>query len=151
MSSKVYVITSLELAKAAQKQKALSLSPFVTAWLPPLYGVDSKAITIMERNMNFNEGKFGYMHDAYGVLHDMLSPGQDTLTKLTSSALSEFAGVINCTHSVSGDLYDWVRHVYTDFSMKGMWGHRNPFTTCSTTEKDFWCAKFHDKGILKTS
>lgn len=95
-------------------------------------------MAIMEKNMNYEEGKFGYMHDSYAVHHEMLSPGQETLTKLTEVALNEFADIINHTHFVSADLYGWVRHVFTVFSTNAMWGHRNPFATCASTEKDFW-------------
>ena len=138
MSSKVYVVTSLEMTKAAQKKKTLSFTPFVTAWMPPLYGLDRKSMTIMEKNMNYEEGNFGYMHDSYAVHHEMLSPGQDTLAKLTETALKEFADIINQTQFVSADLYGWVRHVFTVFSTNAMWGRRNPFATCQSTEKDFW-------------
>ena len=138
MSSKVYVVTSLEMAKAAQKKKTLSFTPFLTSWMPPLYGLDRNAMAIMEQNMNYEQGNFGYMHDSYAIHHGLLSPGQETLAKMTQAALDEFADIINNTHAVTADMYGWVRHVFTVFGTNATWGPRNPFSTCPSIEKDFW-------------
>ncbi len=138
MSSKVYVVTSLKMTKAAQKKKTLSFTSFVTAWMPSLYGLDRSSMVIMEKNMNYEEGKFGYMHESYAMHHGILSPAQETLAKLTEVALEEFADIINQIHCVSADLHGWVRHVFIVFGTNAMWGLRNPIATHQSIEKNFW-------------
>ncbi len=138
MSSKIYVLTSLETVKMAQKKKTLSVTPFINTWLPSLYGLDRKTVNIMKWNQNCEQGKIGYMNENYAIHHDMLSPGHETLTKSTEKGLNEFANIINHTHVVSVDLHGWVRHVFTVFITVGVWGPRNPIATCPSIEKDFW-------------
>ena len=137
MSSKTYVITSLELIKAAQMKKTLSFNPFMTSWLKPLYNMDDDAMAIMKNNMDCEQGDFGYMKDSYEIHHGMLSLGHKTFNDLTRTSLEEFADLINQVHDVKTDLYSWVQHVSTIFSTNAMWGPENPFKD-PQVEKGFW-------------
>ena len=137
MSSKVYVVTSVDLAGAVQRKKTLSFNPFMTSWLKPLYHMDDDTMAIMKRNMDCEEGDFGYMKESYDIHHGMLAAGQETLEKLTVDALAEFATLINDFSSVSTDLYGWVQHISTVFGTNAMWGHTNPLAD-PKIEEGFW-------------
>ena len=106
--------------------------------MPPLYGLDKHSMAIMKKNMNYENGKFGYMFDSYDLHHGSLSPGHDTLVHLTHAALKEFSQLINETNAASDNLYAWVRHTFTVFGTNAMWGQRNPFAAKPGLENDFW-------------
>ena len=140
MSSKVYVVTSVNLASAVERKKTLSFNPFMTSWLKPLYHMDDNTMAIMKNNMDCEEGDFGYMKESYDIHHGMLAAGQETLEKLTADALTEFAALINEVDTVSTDLYGWVQHTSTIFGANAMWGRTNPMAD-PKIQKNFWYAQ----------
>ncbi len=111
----------------------------MTSWLQPLYNMDDPTMTIMKRNMDCEEGDFGYMKESYDLHHGLLASGP-TLNRLRDRALSELATLVDQTSSapVSTEIYGWVQHVLTVLNTNAMWGPKNPLQVKPELEKDFW-------------
>ena len=146
MSSKVYVVTSVNLASAAERKKTLSFNPFDDFMAEASIPSGRHTMTIMKKNMDCEEGDFGYLKESYDIHHGLLAAGQETLGKLTADALAEFATLMNEVDSISTDLYGWVQHTSTVFGINAMWGRMNPMAD-PKIEKNFLVRSNVDLGI----
>ena len=140
LSSTTYVVTTPEITAAVQRNsKTLSFNPFMTSWLKPLYNMNDDTMTTMKRNIDGEEGDFGYTKESYDLHHGLLAPGP-ALNKLRDRALSELACTVNETANepATTDIYGWVQHVFTMFNTNAMWGPQNPLRISPELENDFW-------------
>ena len=143
LHQKMYIVTSPELVIAVQRQtKSLSFQPFVAAMLPKLFLVDDKAMAIVKRNIDGDDGDWGLVPDTHRETWPTLAPGPqlDLLVQNMLSTLlpflDEFANAREAT--VSTDLYAWCRRAFTLAGTETLYGPENPFRQEPGLEDAFW-------------
>ena len=73
LSSTTYVVTTPDITAAVQRNsKVLCFNHFLTSWLQPLYNMGDHTMAIMRRDIDCEEGDFGYIKESYDLHHGLL-------------------------------------------------------------------------------
>ena len=143
LNQRMYIVTSPELVVAIQRQtKSLSFQPFVAAMLPKLLLVDEKAMAIVKRNMEGDEGDWGLIPDTHRETWPTLAPGPqlDLLIQNMLSTLQPFLDefAVSKEATLSTDLYAWARRAFTLAGTETLYGPENPFKSDPGLVDAFW-------------
>ena len=142
LNQRTYIVNSPQLVIAVQRHtKSLSFQPFVATMLPKLFLVDEKAMEIVKRNMDADEGDWGLIPDTHRETWPALAPGpqldlmvQNKLSTLLPF-LDEFASAGEAITTV--DLYAWARRAFTLAGTETLYGPENPFRSQPGLEDAF--------------
>lgn len=140
--STVYVINSPNLIRSVQKQpKTLSFPPIAADFSKTACGSSKEADDIMQRNINGDEGDWGFSVAFYKILHPSLAPGPalDPMNRVMIEEVANSMDKLLDPHQGVRrlKLKEWIRHVVTIASTNSIYGPMNPFKD-KKVEYAFW-------------
>ena len=127
LNSKVYVVTSIDLVNAVNRNsKVLAFNPFIAQVGKRITGHDDDTGRIVQHNLNGENGP-GYVTEIHDRTLASLAPGQD-LERMTKAMLHEASLYLETLeHGNEIDLFTWTRHMSTMCSTKAIYGPDNIF------------------------
>lgn len=127
LNGKVYVVTSLDLVNAINRNsKILAFNPFIAQLGKRITGHDEATSRIVQHNLNGENGP-GYVTDIHDSTVSSLAPGK-ALERMTEAMLleaSEFLQALGSDNVI--DLFAWTKHMVTLCSTRAIYGPENPF------------------------
>ena len=127
----MYIVTSLELVQAIQKQsKVLAFPPIEARFASKICGVSAKAHNILLKNVNGDEGDWGLSMESYATMRNALLSSSD-LDKMNRVMIQSIAGSLDSLR-VSAikpklKLAAWLRSHVTIATTNSIYGPQNPF------------------------
>ena len=141
--SKVYVVNSIELIGAIQRQpKILAFPPIEAKFAMAICASSKEANDILKVNTNGDDGDWGYSVEFYKSMHHALSPGAglDGMNRImiqNVAASLEKLRTRDSKESTRIGLVEWLRHEITIATTNSVYGPMNPFKD-PKVEAAFW-------------
>lgn len=128
LNGKVYVVTSLDLVNAINRNsKILAFNPFIAQLGKRITGHDEATSQIVQHNLNGENGP-GYVTEIHDGTVSTLAPGK-ALERMTEAMLLEASIYLKALESDNViDLFAWTRHMATLCSTRAIYGPENPFS-----------------------
>lgn len=127
LNGKVYVVTSLELVNAVNRNsKILAFNPFIAQIGKRITGHDEATSQIVQHNLNGENGP-GYVTDIHDETVASLAPGPnlESMTRVMLLQATIFFRTLQPGDTI--DLFAWIRHTVTMCSTRAIYGPNNPF------------------------
>ncbi|KAK4696317.1 hypothetical protein P7C71_g1574, partial [Lecanoromycetidae sp. Uapishka_2] len=138
LNSKVYVVTSVDLVNAINRNsRVLAFNPFIAQLGKRITGHDEATSQIVQHNINGEDGP-GYVTDIHDGTVTSLAPGIG-LESMAESMLQEaytYLGALEKGDLI--DLFAWTRQMVTLCSTRAIYGKHNPFNQDKRLVKAFW-------------
>lgn len=140
--TKMYVVNSLELIQAIQKQpKTLAFPPIEAKFANTICGVSPEAHKILITNVNGDEGDWGLSMESYAAMRAALAPGAG-LDKMNRVMIQNIAGSLDDlipagSGYVNINLSHWLRDIVTLATTNSVYGPQNPFKD-REVQDSFW-------------
>ena len=127
LNGKVYVVTSLDLVNAINRNsKILAFNPFIAQLGKRITGHDEATSRIVQHNLNGENGP-GYVTEIHDGTVSALAPGKG-LERMTEAMLLEASIYLQEFESERMvDLFAWIRHTVTLCGTGAIYGPENPF------------------------
>ena len=127
LSGKIYVVTSIELVNAVNRNsRVIAFNPFIAQLGKRITGHDELTSRIVQHNLN-GEGGPGYVTDIHDGSVTSLAPGRG-LENMTDAMLVEASTYLQALKQ--GDvicLFAWIKQMVTMCSTRAIYGPNNPF------------------------
>lgn len=141
MGSKLYVVTSVALVQAIQKQtKAFAFSPITARFSAKVLGTSAEATKTMIKNCNEEEGDWGLLPEMIATMRAAVVAGPD-LDQMNRVMVQRIAALFDSlevsTDKTKLKLATWVRSVVMLAITDSIWGPQNPFMDDSVANA-FW-------------
>lgn len=137
----MYIVTSLELVQAIQKQaKSLAFPPIEAKFASKICGVSAEAHKVLLNNVNGDEGDWGLSMESYAAIRSALlsGPGLDEMNRVMIQSIA--ASLDSLQVSVDKPklkLAKWLRSNVTIATTNSIYGPQNPFKDDSVADA-FW-------------
>ena len=127
LNSKIYVVTSIDLVNAINRNsKILAFNPFIAQLGKRITGHDETTSRIVQHNLNGENGP-GYVTEIHDNTVSALAPGE-ALERMTNAMLLEASLCLQALENENViDLFAWIRHMVTLCSTRAIYGSENPF------------------------
>lgn len=148
----MYIVTSLELVQAIQKQsKILAFPPIEAKFASRICGISVETHHVLMNNVNGDEGDWGLSMDSYAAMRNALLPSPD-LDQMNRDMIQSIAASLDSLE-VSRDrtklkLAHWLRRNVTRATTNSVYGPQNPFKDDSVADA-FWCVTGTPLNILR--
>ena len=139
LNGKVYVVTSLDLVNAVNRNsRVLAFNPFIANLGKRMTGHDDSTSKIVQHNLNGENGT-GYVLDIHHCIVTSLAPGP-SLENMTKVMLSEAQECLaNLKTDSTMDLFDWIRQTMSMCSTRAVYGQiKSPEMDEERFIKAFW-------------
>ena len=138
LNGKVYVVTSLDLVNAVNRNsKILAFNPFIAQLGKRITGHDEATSRVVQHNLNGEEGP-GYVTEIHDGTVSSLAPG-DALDRMTNAMMREASLYLDDLQSNTViELFTWIRHTITLASTRAIYGSKNVFTHDESLVTAFW-------------
>ncbi|KAL6715277.1 hypothetical protein ACLMJK_007541 [Lecanora helva] len=142
LNQKVYLITKPELLQAAHKlPNALTFPPIEASFAIRLCGLSPEATSIMNYNLNGEEGEVGLSRETVTAMRTALSPGPEfeEMNQVTFDSLAESLNYLRRSNLESEriDFLEWCRDEVTIAFTDAVYGPQNPFNN-KIVRDAFW-------------
>ncbi|KAL8792190.1 MAG: hypothetical protein Q9195_005212 [Heterodermia aff. obscurata] len=117
LTKRIYVICSLDLVLAAQKDtKRLSLNPFIATFIPRMFHLGKRDMEIIALNHDGEKGDWGFLPETHNKSFSTLAPGSDMdwMIRTALSSATIFLNNLDKEARRNGktiDLYGWTRKI----------------------------------------
>lgn len=138
----MYIVASLELIQAIQKQpKVLAFPPIEAKFASKVCGSSTEAHNILMQNVNGDEGEWGLSMESYAAMRAALSSGPD-LDQMNRVMIQDIATSLedlnlSSIKQVKLKLAHWLRGIVTAATTNSIYGPQNPFKDQSVVD-GFW-------------
>ncbi len=138
----MYIVTQPDLIQAIQKQpKILAFPPIEAKFASKICGVSQGAESIVDDNVNGEEGDTGMSMESYAAMRAALSPSagfDDMNRQMIENVAATLDGLKLSTHQpVIIGLSKWFRRNVTAATTNSVYGPLNPFKDQSVVDA-FW-------------
>lgn len=139
---KMYIVASLELVQAIQKQpKTLAFPPIAAKFALKVCGSSTEAHSVLMRNVNGDEGDWGLSMESYAGMRAALSsgPNLDQMNRVMIQEVATSLDDLKLSANKPGKLKlgQWLRSMVTAATTRSIYGPRNPFRGQSVVD-GFW-------------
>ena len=140
--SKIYVVNSTELIGSVQRHpKTLAFPPIEAKFAMAICASSKEANDILNKNVNGDEGDWGYSVEFYKSMHPALAPGAG-LDGMNRVMIQNIANSLDSLNRRAGRsqrirLNEWCRHEITLATTNAVYGPHNPFKD-QAVEDAFW-------------
>lgn len=137
----MYVVTSLELIHAIQKQpKNLAFPPVQAYFVSKMCGDNAEAHKVLMNNVNGDEGDWGMSMDSYAAIRSALlsSPDLDQMNRVMIQSIAASLDSLEVpANKAKVKLAKWLRSNVTLATTNSIYGPQNPFNDVSVADA-FW-------------
>lgn len=149
--SKMYVVTSLELIHAIQKQpKNLAFPPVQAYFVSKMCGDNAEAHKVLMNNVNGDEGDWGMSMDSYAAIRSALlsSPDLDQMNRVMIQSIAASLDSLEVpANKAKVKLAKWLRSNVTLATTNSIYGPQNPFNDVSVADA-FWQFESETMALL---
>ena len=151
LNSKIYVVTSIDLVNAVNRNsKTLAFNPFIAKLGKRITGHDEATSQIVQHNLNGENGP-GYVTEIHDKTVSSLAPGigLESMTKAMLLEASKYLQRLKGGEVI--DLFAWTRQMVTMCSTRAIYGPNNPFSQNEERlVKGFWYVMVLDLWLKHT-
>ncbi|KAL9619511.1 MAG: hypothetical protein Q9160_005874 [Pyrenula sp. 1 TL-2023] len=139
---KMYVVTTPELVQTVQKQhKTLAFPPIEAKFASKVCGVGPGTQSILNINVNGDEGDWGLSMDSYSAMRTALKPGPQ-LDDMNRVMIEEIAKSLDQLQPAQREtrtinIYTWLRDTITMATTRSVYGPLNPYNDKAIADA-FW-------------
>ncbi|KAF2868593.1 putative 25-hydroxycholesterol 7-alpha-hydroxylase [Massariosphaeria phaeospora] len=136
--ARLYIINSATLIPAVQRHfKELAFPPLEVKFASNICGSSKAANEILTRNVNGEEGDWGYSMTFYKAIHTPLAPGPglDAMNRIMAERV--VASIDGMKDRKRAKLFNFVKHEITLATTESVYGPQNPFRD-RAVEESFW-------------
>ncbi|KAL9113445.1 MAG: hypothetical protein Q9227_002486 [Pyrenula ochraceoflavens] len=139
---KIYVVTKPELIQTVQKlHRTLAFPPIEAKFASKICGASLEAQTILNMNMNGDDGDWGLSMESYAAMRAALKPGSQ-LDDMNRIMIQEISQSLNSLQPAKGkiqkiNMYTWLRDAITIATTRSVYGPMNPFNDKAIADA-FW-------------
>ena len=142
LGTKMYIVTTLELIQAIQKQpRVLAFPPVEAKFASKICGASAEAHKILMTNVNGDEGDWGLSMESYEAMRSTLAPGpglHEMNYKMVQNIAASFDNLIPASEEQATiELGKWLFNHITTATTNSVYGAQNPFKV-SDVMTGFW-------------
>ena len=110
---------------------------------PRLFDVGRRPMSLINRNIDLKEGKWGLCYETSHGMHAAMAPGPD-LESMSKAMLTKFLPEADALsgggshQETTLELFRWIRQAFSSSSTEAIYGPGNPFTRQPELAELFW-------------